>query len=121
MQTNPLKKQLESLLTAANIESPRFEADQILGYAGNRVTCAIGISIPYLTDNLEPDVAQVKYNNLVIMSYCFETYRAKKIASQNYWNYKHGATQLDTHHLMWEIPFTLMDTNYWVDAPYAHP
>ncbi len=44
MQTNPLKKQLESLLTAANIESPRFEADQILGHAGQDADLALRLA-----------------------------------------------------------------------------
>ena len=44
MQTNPLKKQLQSLLTAANIESPRFEADQILGFAGQDADLALHLA-----------------------------------------------------------------------------
>lgn len=94
--------------------------NQILGYAGTEVKCAVKINIPRVSENLVPYYESVEYAD-TITSYGFDNYVIRAIASQNFWNYKLGYTDLDQYYLIHEIPFTLMDTIYYADVPYTHP
>lgn len=94
--------------------------NQILGYAGTEVKCAVNINIPRVSENLVPYYESVEYAD-TITSYGFDNYVIRAIASQNFWNYKLGYTNLDQYYLIHKIPFTLMNTIYYADVPYTHP
>ncbi len=94
--------------------------NQILGYAGTEVKCAVKINIPRVSENLVPYYESVEYAD-TITSYGFDNYAIRAIASQNFWNYKLGYTELDQYYLIHKIPFTLMNSIYYADVPYTHP
>lgn len=94
--------------------------NQILGYCGTQVNYHVSVTFPYVDENLLPLSDTVAYSDTAT-SYGFDIYAARAIASQNFWNYKLGQTNLDTHHLLLRIPMVLLDDTYVMDVPYSHP